>query len=398
LPDLRITNDEANEIDPVDDREPAISPDGTRLVFVRRGANGNDDIYMVNTLQDPTRPGFAPRMFKLVGDVDGNSPSTERRPSWTPDGRRIVFQSNRGPLKTLPNGSKQTERDFDIYMVSVPDTATTANTPLAETALVQLTTAIGDDVEPSVGPLVEQYKVARPNGQLVYASRRDDLNNSEDVYTNPGLQIEVEDYDIYLQDLSQENKTTNRAQRITDTERDVFFVLGYTGDSPNGIGGGIDPNEPTNADDSYYVDIAVSGDERRPTFTADGLQVIMCSDSRFFAPIPGGPAIKDLNPDDDFDIVRVDINSRGFQRLTNDAPTRTYVARTGPIIDVGNLSVSEDYEPYAASTPDSATVSAGQLESGNTTNSGSNIRRPSSRRGRQPTIRSGRSRSRHGRD
>jgi subtilisin family serine protease len=97
---IRITNDEANGIAPVSDREPAISPDGTRIVFVKRRANGNDDIYITSALQDLSRPGATPRQFLLVGDVNTSSPSQDSRPYWSPDGKRIVFQSNRGALRT----------------------------------------------------------------------------------------------------------------------------------------------------------------------------------------------------------------------------------------------------------------------------------------------------------
>jgi Tol biopolymer transport system component len=104
----------------VDDREPAISPDGSRIVWVRRTADGSDEIMIAYSLQDNSRPGFVPQMYKLVGD-NGKTESNERRPSWTPDGTRIVFQSDR----PLTEGGDV--KDNDIYIVSVPPTKPTSN-------------------------------------------------------------------------------------------------------------------------------------------------------------------------------------------------------------------------------------------------------------------------------
>ena len=58
---------------------PRVSPDGTRLAFVRQG-----DIYLVN-LARPTAP------FRLT-----STPRLDWYPVWTPDSRRIVFGSWRG--------------------------------------------------------------------------------------------------------------------------------------------------------------------------------------------------------------------------------------------------------------------------------------------------------------
>jgi subtilisin family serine protease/Tol biopolymer transport system component len=402
---IRVTDDESNDIDPVDDREPAISPDGKRIVWVRRNQGGNDDIYIANTLQDPNNPRRSPQMFKLVGD-NGNRVSTERRPSWTPDGSRIVFQSNR-PL--TPGGNV---KDFDIYMVQVPATATSTNTPLAESSLVRLTTNPGDDVEPTVGPTVEESRVARPNGQLAYASDRDDKSNDQfrsyfrTVRRNPNTGVLEpitprfetvdfgEDFDIYLQDLSVENDTTNRSIRIVDTVREANEVLFGTGDTDIHR---IDPNDGTGPDDDYAVALEIQGDDRRPTFSANGRQVIFCSDSNFRFPYPGilTPGVKDDNPDSDYDIIQVDIDSRGFQRLTPDTPTRTYRSNQGPAIDTGDISNrSEDIEPSAGAVPKTTSTSLPAALSGVTApQSDGDIRRPS--RNRRTVTRSGRSRIRN---
>jgi Tol biopolymer transport system component len=67
--------------DPADDRRPAWSPDGRRIAF-ESNRDGNFDIYLVGADGDG-----------LVRLTD--HPAQDRRPSWTPDGTRIVFQSDR---------------------------------------------------------------------------------------------------------------------------------------------------------------------------------------------------------------------------------------------------------------------------------------------------------------
>ena len=78
----RLTNN------PADDRGPAWSPDGTRIVFM--------------SMRDGHIIDFAPTYEIYVMDADGgnpqnltNNPSDDRYPSWSPDGKRIVFVSER---------------------------------------------------------------------------------------------------------------------------------------------------------------------------------------------------------------------------------------------------------------------------------------------------------------
>ncbi len=73
----RLTdNDDAN------DREPSWSPDGTRIAFTSNRDDGNSEIYVMGADgSDPTR---------LTRDTAYDS-----EPSWSPDGTRIAFTSNR---------------------------------------------------------------------------------------------------------------------------------------------------------------------------------------------------------------------------------------------------------------------------------------------------------------
>ncbi len=99
---------------PADISRPAPSPDGTRIAFVARdGAETGRDIFLANL----DRSGALINLTNRAGD-DGS-------PSWSPDGRRIVFHSDR-------------DGDFDIFTMSADGTAQTPviDTPDDETSPV----------------------------------------------------------------------------------------------------------------------------------------------------------------------------------------------------------------------------------------------------------------------
>jgi len=68
---VNVTNHPAN------DRDPAISPEGTKILF-RTDRDGNDEIYLMNA--DGTNP------IRLMND-----PQQDYAPSWSPDGTEIVW-------------------------------------------------------------------------------------------------------------------------------------------------------------------------------------------------------------------------------------------------------------------------------------------------------------------
>ncbi|MCU0475566.1 MAG: hypothetical protein MUC99_05560, partial [Anaerolineae bacterium] len=70
--------------DPADDVEPAWSPDGRRIVFASN-RDGNYEIYVMNV--------DGSNLVRLTND-----PSDDRSPAWSPDGQYIAFHSTRGTV------------------------------------------------------------------------------------------------------------------------------------------------------------------------------------------------------------------------------------------------------------------------------------------------------------
>lgn len=68
---------------PEDETCAQLSPDGTRVVFLRTFANGNDDILVADT------------SFANTTDLSKSPWAREGWPTWSPDGRRVLFSSNR---------------------------------------------------------------------------------------------------------------------------------------------------------------------------------------------------------------------------------------------------------------------------------------------------------------
>lgn len=169
---------------PADDRDPAWSPDGTRLAYASR-KDGNWNIYVYNLLTNTTTPITLDLSFQgspkwspdgqwlvyesyqgdnldiYVVPIDGSqaqrvtdSAAPDFSPSWSPDGRRIAFVSWR-------------DGNQDIYVFSLDNPVDSASTNLTNTPTRQ-----------------EDYPVWSPDGKYIAYSALD--GGIEKVFVKPG--------------------------------------------------------------------------------------------------------------------------------------------------------------------------------------------------------------------
>ncbi len=103
------------------DTDPAPSPDGSRIAFVRKAsrADGGGELWVME-LSDDSAPAGAPRRLvdprELLPNFEGDDParSTVRNPRWSPGGDRIAF------LKAGGNGGFLMTASTDTGKVEVP--------------------------------------------------------------------------------------------------------------------------------------------------------------------------------------------------------------------------------------------------------------------------------------
>lgn len=93
------------------DTEPAWSPNGEAIVFVRRGAFNPGDLFVYSIATGTSRPLFT-----------ADPADDQRSPAWSPDGTMIAFASNHEPGE---NGSYF----FQLYTVQANGTGLTRRTP-----------------------------------------------------------------------------------------------------------------------------------------------------------------------------------------------------------------------------------------------------------------------------
>ena len=158
--------------DPATDKDPAWSPDGTRIVF-QSNRSGNDDVYVMNadgtaetrlttSPASDVNPSWGPATTRSIvfssnrdGDAeifvmneDGSNQTQLTRndgpsdavPAWSPDGTKIAFTSNR-------------DGNYEIYVMNADGSAQT-----------RLTTDSASDVSPSWSP---------DGTKIAFASNRD---------------------------------------------------------------------------------------------------------------------------------------------------------------------------------------------------------------------------------
>ena len=99
-----------------DAEDPAISPDGGRIAFVRAGPGGDRRVF-VAPLSDVASANLVTR--------DGDGLDDHVRPSWSPDGRTICYNAHRDLWRVSASGGRarrlSTESDIDREPVWSPD-------------------------------------------------------------------------------------------------------------------------------------------------------------------------------------------------------------------------------------------------------------------------------------
>ena len=251
--------------DPNDDSSPSWSPDGKRIAF-----ESNRDGHF-------NMPGGLPAYEIYVMDADGgnqqnltNDPNDDWAPSWSPDGKRIVFNSNR-------DGNRDGNRNnYEIYVMD----ADGGNQQ-------RLTDNDFYDTHPSWSPDGER---------IAFASRRDGHFIGE-----AGISTE-----IYVMDADGGNEqrlTNNRKSDWSpswspDGER-IAFASDRKGDDVNYEIYVMD------ADGKNQQRLTNNrGDDGAPSWSSDGKRIVFSSD-------------RDRPGQFIFEVYVMDANGGNLQNLTN---------------------------------------------------------------------------------
>jgi Tol biopolymer transport system component len=177
-----------------DDLQPAFSPSGRRIAFVRSGQGTNDDIYRIRT--DGTNP-------KRLVDIPNFEYRSGGQPAWSPDGTRIAYFSgveDAYDIETVrPDGTPLETLTTGYAPNWSPDGLRIAFHRSADGSESRIYVADADGTDERALPTVEGAYDSEPafspgGGKVVFASDRDG------------------DYDLYIMDAD----GSEEPQRLTN--------------------------------------------------------------------------------------------------------------------------------------------------------------------------------------
>ena len=160
---VRLTTSEANDF------SPAISPDGKRLLFVSN-RDGDEDIYLMRLAPEGPRNPAVKLTKNTRPDPEGAPYMYDQAPDWSPDGRQIAFSSDR-------------TGNFEIYrMKAAPEGPT--NRPIN---LTKNPTPFDQDPTWSPDGRKIAFTTTRDGNSEIYSMRATDGTNQTNLTNNPAL-------------------------------------------------------------------------------------------------------------------------------------------------------------------------------------------------------------------